>query len=104
MLMVCYRMQKNVKIMTNMGQKTHVQWDGDNVAAIFMNTTWAEVLKVCKIISNVNWYFLAEMSPEDIFEMFFGSGFGRSINRRQTNFFSHSQRPQQNAQREDTVI
>lgn len=46
------------------------------------------------------------MSPEDIFEMFFGSGFGgRSMNRRQTHFFN-THRPnqqQQNAQREDTV-
>lgn len=46
------------------------------------------------------------MSPEDIFEMFFGGGFGRgSVNqRRRTNFFTHTQTRDDNAHREETVI
>lgn len=44
------------------------------------------------------------MSPEDIFEMFFGGGFSRGTmnQRRRTNLFTQSR--EENHQREETVI
>ncbi len=78
------------------------------------STMWDEVSRVSAFLPTIrtqsdygNWHFPAEMSPEDIFDMFFGYGGGRAGNvrfrqQRQRTHFSFN-RPHAEAPREEGV-
>ena len=106
MLMLYYLTRRSVKTMIVTVRMSREPPDehGSTIIRTFMNSMSIEDLKVGLeyYYRKFNWNFSAEMSPEDIFEMFFGGAFpSSSMNRRRAQYHYRQEYHQQ--QREEPV-